>query len=57
MEGDLEHPRPDGAAPAEYTNIVPELFDLWQDPGERYDIFMTNWAEKTWQAPQMGPRP
>ena len=39
---------------AEYTNIVPELFDLWQDPGERYDIFMTNWAEKTWQAPQMG---
>ena len=39
---------------AEYTNVVPELFDLWQDPGERYDIFMTNWAEKTWQAPQMG---
>ena len=41
---------------AEYTNIVPELFDLWQDPGERYDIFMTNWAEKTWQAPQMGAK-
>jgi arylsulfatase len=39
---------------AEYTNVVPELFDLWQDPAERYDIFMTNWAEKTWQAPQMG---
>ena len=33
---------------------MPELFDLWQDPAERYDIFMTNWAEKTWQAPQMG---
>jgi arylsulfatase A-like enzyme len=41
---------------AEYTNIVPELFDLWQDPGERYDIFMTSWAEKTWQAPQMGAK-
>ena len=39
---------------AQYTNVVPELFDLWQDPAERYDIFMTNWAEKTWQAPQMG---
>jgi arylsulfatase len=41
---------------AEYTNIVPELYDLWQDPGERYDIFMTSWAEKTWQAPQMGAK-
>jgi len=41
---------------AEYTNIVPELFDLWQDPGERYDIFMTSWAEKTWQGPQMGAK-
>ena len=39
---------------AEYTNIVPELFDLWNDPGERYDRFMNGWAEKTWQAPQMG---
>jgi len=39
---------------AEYTNIAPELFDLWQDPGERYDIFMTSWAEKTWAVPQMG---
>jgi arylsulfatase A-like enzyme len=40
----------------QYTNVVPELFDLWQDPGERYDIFMTNWAEKTWQLPQMGTK-
>jgi arylsulfatase A-like enzyme len=39
---------------AKYTNIAPELFDLWQDPGERYDIFMSHWSEKTWQAPQMG---
>ena len=39
---------------AEYTNIAPELFDLWNDPGERYDRFMNGWAEKTWAAPQMG---
>ena len=42
--------------PSSYTAIVPELFDLWQDPQERYDIFMTNFAEKTWQAPQMAKR-
>jgi arylsulfatase len=24
------------------------VFDLWQDPQERYDIFMTNWTEHTW---------
>ena len=35
---------------------MPELFDLWNDPGERYDRFMNGWAEKTWQAPQMGAR-
>ena len=35
---------------------MPELFELWQDPQERYDIFMTSWAEKTWQAPQMAAR-
>ncbi len=33
---------------ASYVATAPELFDLWQDPGERYDIFMTNWCEKTW---------
>ncbi|NJI60434.1 arylsulfatase [Microbacterium oxydans] len=42
--------------PSSYTAIVPELFDLWQDPQERYDIFMTSFAEKTWQAPQMAAR-
>jgi arylsulfatase len=39
-----------------HTAIVPELFDLWQDPQERYDIFMNSFAEKTWQAPQMADR-
>ncbi len=45
-----------GVGAALHTAIVPELFDLWQDPQERYDIFMTSWAEKTWQAPQMAKR-
>ncbi len=31
-----------------YVAIVPQVFDLWQDPQERYDIFMTNWTEHTW---------
>ncbi len=24
------------------------MLDLWQDPQERYDIFMTNFTESTW---------
>jgi arylsulfatase len=24
------------------------VFDLWQDPQERYDIFMNNYTERTW---------
>jgi arylsulfatase len=24
------------------------VFDLWQDPQERYDIFMNNFTERTW---------
>ncbi len=24
------------------------MFDLWQDPQERYDIFMNNFIELTW---------
>ncbi len=27
---------------------VPRVFDLWQDPQERYDIFMNNFTERTW---------
>jgi hypothetical protein len=27
---------------------VPQIFDLWQDPQERYDIFMNNYTERTW---------
>jgi hypothetical protein len=24
----------------EYTNIAPEMFDLWNHPGERYDSYL-----------------
>ncbi len=34
--------------PEKYVATVPQVFDLWQDPQERYDIFMTNWTEHTW---------
>jgi len=32
---------------------VPQIFDLWADPQERYDIFMNNFTEHTWLAPVM----
>jgi arylsulfatase A-like enzyme len=31
-----------------YVAIVPQIFDLWQDPQERYDLFMNNYTERTW---------
>jgi arylsulfatase len=34
--------------PNMYTATVPQVFDLWQDPQERYDIFMNNYTENTW---------
>jgi arylsulfatase len=34
--------------PNMYTATVPQVFDLWQDPQERYDIFMNNYTEHTW---------
>jgi arylsulfatase A-like enzyme len=34
--------------PEKYVATTPQIFDLWQDPQERYDIFMTNWTEHTW---------
>jgi arylsulfatase A-like enzyme len=34
--------------PESYVATVPQVFDLWQDPQERYDIFMTNFTESTW---------
>ena len=32
----------------QYVATVPQVFDLWQDPQERYDIFMNNYTERTW---------
>ena len=37
-----------------YVATVPQVFDLWQDPQERYDIFMTNWTERTWTMVPIG---
>ena len=34
--------------PSKYIATVPQVFDLWADPQERYDIFMNNFTEKTW---------
>ncbi len=40
--------------PAKYVATVPQVFDLWQDPQERYDIFMNNFTERTWMGVVMG---
>ncbi len=37
--------------PDKYAATVPRLYDLQADPGEHYDIFMTNWTEKSWTMP------
>ena len=34
--------------PDKYVATVPQVFDLWQDPQERYDIIMNNYTERTW---------
>jgi len=31
-----------------YVATVPQIFDLWQDPQERYDVFMNNFTEHSW---------
>jgi arylsulfatase len=33
---------------SKYVATIPQIFDLWQDPQERYDIFMGNFTERTW---------
>jgi arylsulfatase len=40
--------------PQSYVAIVPQVFDLWQDPQERYDIFMNNYTERTWTLVTIG---
>ena len=41
-----QQPRLEGAE--KYVAVVPQVFDLWQDPQERYDIFANNYTERTW---------
>jgi hypothetical protein len=33
---------------SKYVGAVPQVFDLRQDPQERYDIFMNKFTERTW---------
>jgi arylsulfatase len=40
--------------PEKYVAIVPQVFDLLQDPQERYDIFMNNYTEHTWTLVTIG---
>jgi arylsulfatase A-like enzyme len=37
-----------------YVATVPQVFDLWADPQERYDIFMNNFTEHTWTMVTVG---
>ncbi len=37
--------------PEKYVATVPAVYDLWQDPQERYDLFMNSFTEKTWTLP------
>ena len=39
---------------SKYVATVPQVFDLWQDPQERYDILMNSFTERTWMAVVMG---
>lgn len=34
-----------------YVATVPAIYDLWQDPQEKYDVFMNSYTEKTWTLP------
>jgi arylsulfatase A-like enzyme len=43
-----------GRAQEKYVATVPQIFDLWQDPQERYDIFMNNYTERTWTMVPIG---
>ena len=33
---------------SKYVATIPQVFDLWADPQERYDLFMNNFTERTW---------
>ncbi|MDK3073719.1 arylsulfatase [Sedimentitalea sp. JM2-8] len=37
--------------PESYVATVPQVFNLLDDPQERYDLFMNNFTERTWYLP------
>ncbi|MEZ5565008.1 MAG: arylsulfatase [Gammaproteobacteria bacterium] len=37
-----------------YVATVPQIFNLWADPQERYDLFMNNFTERTWMMVPIG---
>jgi arylsulfatase len=37
--------------PEKYVSTVPQVFDLWADPQERYDVFMNDFTERSWLLP------
>ena len=39
---------------SKYVATVPQIFDLLQDPQERYDLFMNNYTERTWTMVPIG---
>ncbi|WP_233271913.1 hypothetical protein [Paraburkholderia acidiphila] len=42
---------PGWKGPESYVATVPQVFDLYQDPQERDDIYMNNFTEHTWTIP------
>ncbi len=43
-----------GAARKSKPPVVPAIYNLWEDPQERYDVFMTTGRENTWAIPFFG---
>jgi arylsulfatase len=37
-----------------YVATAPQIFDLWADPQERYDILMNSFTERTWMMVTIG---
>ena len=40
--------------PEKQAAVVPAIYNLWEDPQERYDVFMTTGRENTWTIPFFG---
>jgi arylsulfatase len=40
--------------PEKFVAAAPAIYNLWEDPQERYDVFMTSGRENTWTASTFG---